>query len=155
MVDAVLGTHHFMGLWFPQDQKQTEHVSSNLQFHEFAARLESRRRTKRIIWKRSKSNSNWESDCEVGKLWVSGQTITKQIKIETQLLLCLGTLIQNSFSFKLVESWVSGPTSRLHLQEGMAQIPQFTDFKARFEYSSTFAKMQHETSEREVGDATS
>ena len=62
VVDAVLEAHDFMGLWFPLDQKSTEHVSSTLQFHELAARLESMKRAKRMIWKRSKSISNGRSD---------------------------------------------------------------------------------------------
>ena len=40
MVDVVLKTHEFVGLWFPQRQISTESVSSNLQLNEFAARLE-------------------------------------------------------------------------------------------------------------------
>ena len=52
-----------MGSWFPSDQKSKEHVSSNLEFSEFTVRLETRRRVKRMVSKRSKSIPNWESDC--------------------------------------------------------------------------------------------
>ena len=40
MLDVVLETHDFLGLWFPQRQISWESVSSNLQLAEFASRLE-------------------------------------------------------------------------------------------------------------------
>ena len=40
MIDVVLETHDFLGLWFPQCQISWETVSSNLQLAEFASRLE-------------------------------------------------------------------------------------------------------------------
>ena len=47
-----------------------------------------------MISKRSKSIPNWESDCEVGKIWVSSQTTTKQTKFETHPFLGSGTIFR-------------------------------------------------------------
>ena len=97
--DVVLESHDFMGLWFPHDLTSKEHVRSNLQFNEFTARLQTRRRIRRMISKRSKSIPNWESECEVEKLWVSSQTTTKQSKLETHLLLGLRDRFQKSSTY--------------------------------------------------------
>jgi hypothetical protein len=94
MVDVVLRTHDFLGLWFPQCQISSESVSSNLQLTEFAARLEDQEEHQEYDFERDQLDSK----LRIGLL--SRETVGSKAnrhqanQLEAHLLLGLGTRFQ-------------------------------------------------------------
>ena len=94
MVDVVLRTHDFLGLWFPQCQISSESVSSNLQLTEFAARLEDQEEHQEYEFERAQLDSK----LRIGLL--SRETVGSKAnkhqasQLEAHLLLGLGARFQ-------------------------------------------------------------
>jgi hypothetical protein len=94
MVDVVLKTHVFMGLWFPQRQISWESVSSNLQLTEFAARLEDQEEDQEYDFERGQIDLRLGIRLLNREIVGSKRTVTKQVKLEAHLLLGLGARFQ-------------------------------------------------------------
>ena len=94
MVDVVLETHCFLGLWFPQRQISWESVSSNLQLTEFAARLEDQEEDQEYDLERGQIDLRLGIRLLNREIVGSKRTVTKQVKLEAHLLLGLGARFQ-------------------------------------------------------------